>query len=308
MNDYFIVDVHTHPYETKELGIENMSGYGQFDHCGTIDELSAIMDTAAIDISIQLSVIADRNLLSRIARHSNDTTPDEWEKTKEAITDHIKRRNEWVCNNAVKEDKLKAFICVDPSMGPENMVEEILDRVRNFGAKGIKLFPAMGCYFPGDPLMDPVYETATRYNIPIISHGGLYVADKEYTAPRNYIPVFEKFPDLTFVIAHLGRTYYDETVEISKRFPHVSFDTSSAIPGDADGKILRKAEKFLGPLLGDDEAVYRLREIGIERVMFGSDFPWFHPGYDIKRIMNLPLSEDEKRAILGLNALDILRL
>jgi len=307
MSDYFIVDVHTHAYETKEIGIDNMAGNGQFELCGTIEELSEIMSIAGIDVAIQLSVIADRNMIKSIAEHS-ELTEQEWNTTKLKIVNHIKIRNHWTCSNAATNEKLKPFIYLDPLMGTENMISEISDKVENFGAKGIKIYPGLGRYFPSDPLLYPVYETAIKLEIPVISHGGLFPADKEYTAPRNFVEVFKNFPNLKFIIAHLGRVYYDEILDISEKFPNVYFDTSSAIPGDANGNILRKAEKFLGPLLSDDEAVNLIRKIGVERVMFGSDYPWFHPGYDVKRILNLQLSETEKQKILGLNARNVIKL
>ncbi len=51
-----------------------------------------------------------------------------------------------------------------------------------------------------------------------------------------------------------------------------------------------------------------IRAIGADRVLFGSDYPWIDPKGDVERIRSLPLSEQEKRWILGENALRMLAL
>jgi len=54
--------------------------------------------------------------------------------------------------------------------------------------------------------------------------------------------------------------------------------------------------------LSDEEAAAALRQVGTERVMFGSDYPWFDPILDAARIRGLPLTDAEKRAVLHDNA------
>jgi predicted TIM-barrel fold metal-dependent hydrolase len=51
-----------------------------------------------------------------------------------------------------------------------------------------------------------------------------------------------------------------------------------------------------------------IRTIGVERVMFGTDYPWFHPLWDLKRFLKLDFTDAEKKALLGGNAKKILSL
>ncbi len=51
-----------------------------------------------------------------------------------------------------------------------------------------------------------------------------------------------------------------------------------------------------------------LRRVGVERVMFGSDYPWSNPLLDAARIQRLPLTDGEKRAVLHDNAVRVLAL
>ena len=50
-------------------------------------------------------------------------------------------------------------------------------------------------------------------------------------------------------------------------------------------------------------------DIGPERVMMGSDFPWYDLDHSIERVFSLPLlSQEQKKRIIGANAVDILGL
>ena len=86
-------------------------------------------------------------------------------------------------------------------------------------------------------------------------------------------------------------------MELAKRYPNVFFDTSAVISGVEHLKIL-----------SDDDATELIRKLGVERVMFGSDYPWFDPAMDLKRFLRLPLTPAEKEKILGENATGILNI
>jgi len=52
-----------------------------------------------------------------------------------------------------------------------------------------------------------------------------------------------------------------------------------------------------------------IREIGPERVMLGTDFPWYDLDRTVELVMDLPvLSTEEKEQILGANAIGRLDL
>ena len=57
----------------------------------------------------------------------------------------------------------------------------------------------------------------------------------------------------------------------------------------------------------DHELAQLIRDIGPDRVMMGSDFPWYDLDHTITRVMELPLlSDEEKLGIIGNNAVRIL--
>jgi predicted TIM-barrel fold metal-dependent hydrolase len=58
-----------------------------------------------------------------------------------------------------------------------------------------------------------------------------------------------------------------------------------------------------------EELVRLVRDIGVDRVMFGSDFPWYDPGVMARTVRELAdFSTMEQAAILGENAARLLSL
>ena len=50
------------------------------------------------------------------------------------------------------------------------------------------------------------------------------------------------------------------------------------------------------------------RKVGVERILFGTDFPTLDLQPQLEQLLRLPLSDDETRMILSENANRILRL
>ena len=97
-------------------------------------------------------------------------------------------------------------------------------------------------------------------------------------------------------MAHLGNGSWRQTIELAKAHPNAIFDTSEI------------SEWYGATLAPTPEQLARMiKEIGPERVMLGTDFPWWTPTHCAERIMDLPvLSQEEKEGILGANAARIL--
>ncbi len=306
MNKYEVIDAHVHTYKTPEIGLQALSGFDASGCCGTPEELVPIMQQAGIRQAVQCNMTPARTMFEAALR---GIPADQVETARpallEKISDRIRRRNEWTCRMAQEQSGLVAFLSVDPLMGQEAMRAEVVDKIDRQGARGLKIHPGEGRFYPDDPSLGPVYETMVKRGLPVISHGGLDIAnpDPSYTRPSAFARVAEQYPDLKLVIAHLGNNFFDESAEMARKYPNIFFDTSAVIPGDENGEPLIKENA-----LSDAEAVQLFRKIGVERIMFGSDYPWFHPLWDLKRFLKLDFSETEKEALLVGNAKRILGL
>jgi predicted TIM-barrel fold metal-dependent hydrolase len=306
MTEYEVIDAHVHTYKTPEIGRQALSGFDVSGCCGTPQELVPIMQEAGICQAVQCNMTPARSMFeAALAGMPADQVEAARPALLEKISDRIRRRNEWTCRMADEQPGLVAFLSVDPIMGKEAMVTELLDKIDNQGASGLKIHPGEGRFYPDDPALGPVYEAMAERGLPVISHGGLDIAnpDPSYTRPAAFAGVAEQYPDLKLVIAHLGKNFFDESAEMAAKYPNIFFDTSAVIPGDENGEPLLKENA-----LSNAGAVQLIRKIGIERVMFGTDYPWFHPLWDLKRFLKLDFSDTEKEALLGGNAKRILGL
>ncbi|MBI4831779.1 MAG: amidohydrolase [Candidatus Lindowbacteria bacterium] len=300
MADYFVVDAHVHTYETPEIGIQAMGGAGQAGCNGTPEELLGILREADIAKAVQVNMTPMREMYkAAVEKLPEDERKGEHPEIIRTMSERVKRRNRWTCDLAKEHAELVAFPSVDPLMGADEMPAEV-EACAKEGAKGIKLHPAEGHYFPRDERLWPVYAKAQQLGLPIISHGGVfmmtdYEGGASYTKPANFEPVLESFPKLKLVIAHLGHGFWEDSLSLAKKYPNAYFDTSAVISG------VEHLEQ-----LSDNEAVELIRKLGTDRVMFGSDYPWFSPAASLVRFLKLPLTPSEKEKILGGNAKRIL--
>ncbi len=306
MAEYEVIDAHVHTYKTADIGRQALSGFDIAGCCGTPEELMPIMEEAGIRLAVQCNMTPARSMFEAAVA---TMPPEQAESNRpilvEKISDRIKRRNEWTCQMAQKYEGLVPFLSVHPIMGQDAMLEEVLDKIEEQGARGVKIHPGEGLFFPDDPSLEPVYEVLEKSGLPVISHGGLDVAnpDPNYTRPTAFAGVLEAHPKLTLVIAHLGNDFFEESVQMAQKYANVFFDTSAVIPGDKSGEPLDGLSA-----LSNQESLRLIRRIGVDRVMFGSDYPWFHPLWSLKRFLKLDFSDDEKKALLADNAKRILGL
>ena len=304
MPDYPIIDAHVHTFPRPEIGWQAQSGAGFSGHAGTIEELVALMREGNIAKAVMVNMTPLFEMRqAALAKLQPDLSPgqrtDAEEQIRLDLIARLQRRNAWTCAVARENPGLVPYISLDPSMDGVTMVQEINDRV-NEGAKGIKLHPTNQRFFPNDGRLYPGYQKIEELGLPIISHSGaaaLLGDPEEHARPANFVDVLRNFPGLTLVFAHMARGYLDETLEIMQTYPGVYLDTSNAIEGT-----------MASHMLPDEEAVAMIRRVGCDRVLFGSDWPWFHPIKDAQRIDSLSLSAEEKRLIFYENAQRALKL
>jgi predicted TIM-barrel fold metal-dependent hydrolase len=290
-----VIDAHVHTYPTAQIGLQASGGMAFSGCTGTVQELLGLMAVGGIDKAVMVNMTPVTDM--REAALARGEGP--YEEVAHRMIERMKRRNAWTCQVAREHPSLVPYISLDPSMGPDDAVAEIRQRTQE-GARGIKLHPSAQRFNPDDPSLWPAYAEAEALGLPVISHGGIFPLDpesSEHSRPRAFARVLEAFPRLTLVVAHLGDGYLEESLAMAAGYPNLFFDCSSAVNGTVES-----------PPLSDEEAVDIINRIGVDRVLFGSDWPWFHPLRDRERIEALPFSNSERDLILGGNAQRVLGL
>ena len=299
MSDYLIIDAHIHTYQSPEIGLQAKEGDTHTDYCGTIEELLTIMEKAGISkaVMVNMTPVVDMRdaALSKLPEALSEEQRREAEREIDLrMIQRLERRNLWTCEVARENPCLVPFIGFDPIMSPELMRKEILDKVKNHGAKGIKFQGAVQRFYPYDRRLWPAYETAAELGLPVLFHSGGEEPQAQFALPKHFEEVASRFPQLTVVLAHLGWGFYPQSISLAESCPNVKFDCSAAIGVTEDEGGL-----------SDEDLLSMIRKIGVQRVMFGSDYPWFDPIQGVQRLLKLDLTEEERRLIFSENAIRI---
>jgi uncharacterized protein len=108
-----------------------------------------------------------------------------------------------------------------------------------------------------------------------------------FGTPERFARVIQCYPDLRLELAHLGglRMWDDVRRHLLPAGRNVYFDTA-----------------YVSFYLTPQEITELIADIGPERVIFGSDYPWEEPGRAAAIIERLGLSEADKDAVLWKNA------
>ena len=202
--------------------------------------------------------------------------------------DQVPSINDWAAG--VRSDRVICFGTLHPEL-PDPAAE--VERIVGLGLKGVKLQPNFQQFSPDARRLWPVYEIA-QGRLVFVFHSGQEIRPVEhvYAQPEALARVQEAFPDLTMVVAHMGGYQMWGQVREHLVGRDIYLDTSYCPEGDLKG----------------EEMAALIRDHGAARVVFGTDFPWGHPGKDITRLCELGLNQEEIEAIAWQNAQDLLGL
>lgn len=179
------------------------------------------------------------------------------------------------------------------------------------GLRGLKLFAPLASSRMDDPAADPVWEVASRRNVPVLIHFGHCgsaggIAQNAFSNPASLERAAKRYPEVTFVIPHFGIQHVQEVLFLMWACPNVVVDTSGS----------NQWVRYMAQRLTLEDLFRRFYEtMGSERIIFGSDSSWFPRGFarryliDQLRIcweMGMPVAELQQ--IFGGNAARLLRL
>ena len=177
-----------------------------------------------------------------------------------------------------------------------------LERERDAGLVGVKLYPVSAGYRINDRRCYPLYEAAARTGMFVLIHLGVtvgYHADLAYANPLDLHPVARDFPDVNFVVAHFGAGFMRESLMLAYQQENVYFDTSGSNNWRRtqveDVSLKQVFERFL-------------HGAGAERILYGSDSTNFPRGYRVNVLEEqldvleeLDITDEDRALILGGN-------
>lgn len=197
----------------------------------------------------------------------------------------VPRINDFMASLSATDPSLIRFGTIHPEF--EHPIQEI-KRLQSLGLQGIKLHPDFQKFNIDDPSMFPIYE-ALEGNLPILFHIGDSRVD--YSNPVRLARILDMFPGLTAIAGHLGAYMVWEQLGSNLIGKNVYLDTSSAL-------MFLKLE----------EAVKTIRAHGVDKVLFGTDYPMWSHKTELTRFLSLGLSREENERILSANAMELFHL
>jgi predicted TIM-barrel fold metal-dependent hydrolase len=199
--------------------------------------------------------------------------------------EQVKSINDFIADSAARYDSFIGFGTLHP--GLENVDEEV-DRIISLGLKGIKLHPEFQRFNIDDQDMLPIYKAA-QGKLPILIHTG--DENQQSSCPKKLAKIMDMFPDVVFIAAHFGGySAWDES-EKYLLGKNVYFDTSSSL-FKLDAK----------------RATEMIRRHGVEKMLFGTDYPMWDHKEELERFLKLDLTDDEREQILWKNAYRLLNI
>ncbi len=209
---------------------------------------------------------------------------------------HVSSINHFIAAevSAFGEDRLTGLGAMHPDTVDKRAV---MEEIVSLGLHGVKLHPDMQHFAIDDPRAYEIYELCAEYRLPILMHMG----DPRYdfSHPDRLHRVLCDLPDLWVVGAHMGGwDNWDYACERLSGHRNLYVDSSSSIA--AAGKHHGLVPEIV--YLNHDHATRLIRALGVEKVLFGTDYPMWSPSADIDAFFDLALTDDERRLILWENA------
>ena len=175
--------------------------------------------------------------------------------------------------------RIYGYCTLNPNF-PEDIEGEMDAYLEHPGVVGIKIHPAMHAYPVDGPRFAPVWERANEKKLMLLCHtwgasGGCGARDMRIVA--------ERYPEVRLLLGHSCHGAWDEAIAIARDFPNAYLELTASY-------------YFYGML------EWMCRGAGSEKVLFGTDYPWFDPNVAIGCVTYAHISEDDMRNILYKNA------
>ena len=192
------------------------------------------------------------------------------------VVEQVGSINEFIAGECANHPSFVGLGTAHPDVAdPDELVAQLLD----LGLQGIKLHPDFQRFFIDDKRMIPIYQALQKHGLVAMFH----VGDERYdfSAPEGLARVLEQVPGLRCHAAHFGCCRIWKRRPIVLAGAPVVYDTSSMLAWASPQEVLELIDA-----------------LGVEKLMWGTDFPMWDHAEEMERFLALGLSPEQNRAIL----------
>lgn len=165
-------------------------------------------------------------------------------------------------------------------------------RQKAAGARGIKFHPAVQLVAPDHERAIALFDEAGRLDLPVLMHCGPVGIDTDGAKERCHVPRYEealrRCRHTTFILGHSGALEFEDALDLCRRYENAYLEISC----QSLGNVCRIAS-----------------EAPSERIMFGSDWPFYHQAIPLaKALIATEGKPDVRRRLLWENAARVFRI
>ncbi len=165
-------------------------------------------------------------------------------------------------------------------------LEKLRDQARR-GARIVKLHPEMQRFYPYDPAAMEIYAECERIGLPVLFHAGRSGIEPEGIRPYALLRHLEEpaasFPRLPIILGHGGARDLPDAIPLARRYSNVHLGIAS---------------------LGASAIARLIDALGPERIVFGSDWPFYPVNTSLAKLLWATRDRaDAREPILRGNAL-----
>jgi predicted TIM-barrel fold metal-dependent hydrolase len=176
-------------------------------------------------------------------------------------------------------DRFYGYRVVNPNY-PKEVEAEVARFGDDGGFVGFKFHPDGHSYPITGQHYKPALEYAEEHRLIVLSHTW---GESSYDSPAMLAEVAAAYPSVTFLMGHSGYGQWDAALAAAREHANVYLELTAAY--EVGGLIERMVE-----------------EVGSEKVVFGTDLPWFDPHFAIGAVCFSHIAEEDRRNILRGNA------
>lgn len=165
-----------------------------------------------------------------------------------------------------------------------------LEHLLECGLHGVKLHPDIQDFKIDDYRCLKIYELCEQNNVPILMHAGDSRFDR--SNPNRLKPVMDIYSGLTIVAAHLGGwSMWEQACDAISGMKNVYVDCSSSL-------------SYLKP----EVSKHIIETYGIDKVLFGTDYPMWSPKKEVELLLSLGFSDDDYELMFHKNAEKVFKI
>ena len=155
---------------------------------------------------------------------------------------------------------------------PKDLPDQVEEHLKRENCCGVKLYPGYNKIWLTDPIYQPIYELAARYDKPVAIHMGLTSYSRAYLKYSHPLVLDEAAADnhrTRFVMCHFGNPWLMDAAAVVEKNENVAADLSGLLEGKFDiPEFLEEQSGYISTL---KTWLAYIRDY--DKLMFGTDWP-----------------------------------